>query len=205
MGDKRPSYDWEKIEIEFRANKLSVREISRRYGPTETAIRKKARQNGWKRDLAQEVKARTTEKITRSLVEEQYEHDNELVEKIAERGAQVVETHRSDIRQARGVAGLLMQELHDVTEHNETLGELINQQADEEEWQHQRKSAAHRAISLPSRASVVRDLSTAMKTLQGLERTAFGIDGKETDRDPLDEILEAVSDTSRGVDGYGDE
>ena len=198
-------YDWERIETEYRANRSSIREIAKAHGITEGAIRKKAKAQGWERDLSKKAKERTQDKLVRTQVRTSNARENEIVEEIATRSAAVVESHRKDINDGRNITGMLMSELKDGTQHKETLGELISQQADEEDWDNRRKQAAQRAISLPQRASVMRDLSTAMKTLQTLERTAFGVDGKETDKDPLDEVLEAVQDTSRGVDGYNDE
>lgn len=43
--EKRRKVDWEKVEAEFRAGDLSIREIAKRHGISDTAIRKKAK--GW--------------------------------------------------------------------------------------------------------------------------------------------------------------
>lgn len=203
MTGKRKTYDWERIETEYRANRLSNREISKAYGVPESTLRSRAKKHGWTRDVSAKARKRTEEKISRSVSRTSNAREDEIIEEIADRSVQVVESHRKDINDGRQIAGLLMGELRDGTEHRETIAEIIDQQADDEGWDARRRSMVNRAISLPQRAGVMRDLATAMKTLQQLERTAFGIDGREGDRDPLDEILEAVSDTSRGIDGYG--
>ena len=82
-----------------------------------------------------------------------------------------------------------MSELHDNTKNFEILEQLVSQTAEDDEWNDKRRTAVNRAISLPQRAGVMRDLATSMKTLQGLERTAFGIDGKETDELTYEERL----------------
>lgn len=46
-----------------------------------------------------------------------------------------------------------------------------------------RQAAMMKAISLPSRAGVIRDLSTAMKNLVGLERQAFSMDADPGEND----------------------
>lgn len=195
-------YDWDRIEIEYRANKLSNRELGAKYGPSESTIRLRAKKHGWKRDLAKDVQSRTKEKLIRDGVLEPDLNDEQVIEEIASRNANVVETHREDIKQGREISSLLMKELYDNTKNYGLLQDVIDGMAQDEEWDAQRRNIVERAVSLPQRAQVMHSLANSMKTLQGLERTAFGIDGKEEDRDPLDELLEAVTDTSRGVDGY---
>lgn len=195
-------YDWQKIELEFRTNKLSNRELSRKYGASEAAIRKRAKEGNWKRDLASKVDRETEERIARAGLELEGKTDQECIEVIANRNVNVVEIHRKDINTGRSICGLMMNELLENTQHNGVLTEIVNGLADQQEWDAKRTQAVQRAISLPQRASTMRDLSGALKNLIALEREAFGIDGKATDRDPLDELLDEISDTSRGVDGY---
>lgn len=200
----RRTYDWERIEREYRAGQLSIREIAKKFGPSEGAVRQRAKRYGWSRDLSKKVQDRTKDKLLRSDVRTSSADDEQIVEQAAQRGVQVVESHRRDINQGRELCGLLMGELRDGTVNRELLGEIIDEQADEEEWDHRKRAAAQRAISLPARAGVMRDLATAMKTLQGLERTAFNLDDQAPMKDPLDELLDSVMDSSRGIDGYAD-
>ena len=44
--------DWERIELDYRAGVKSLREIASEHGITEGAIRKRARRDGWERDLS---------------------------------------------------------------------------------------------------------------------------------------------------------
>ena len=144
--------------------------------------------------MAGKVRAKVDEKLVRNLVREANADDDQIIEQAAERGAAVVESHRADINQGRRIAGMLMEELRSNTENLALLEELVDQQADEEEWNERRKAAVNRAISLPSRAGVMRDLATAMKTMQGLERQAFNLDAKEPPDDSPD-----ISDTERAA------
>ena len=203
QGAKKSTPDWERIEKEYRAGQLSIREIGKRFGITDAAIRKKAKAEGWQRDLTKQVQAKIKDKLVRSQVRTPNAGDDQIVEEVADRGAAIIESHRADINQGRRVAGLLMRELLSGTENIVLLEELVDQQADDEEWDGKRKAAVQRAISLPVRAGVMRDLATSMKTLQALERQAFNLDDRASEKDPLDELLESVQNTSRGIDGYG--
>jgi hypothetical protein len=46
-----PGPDWAHVQADFEAGKLSVREIARRAGVSDTAVRKRAKANGWKTGL----------------------------------------------------------------------------------------------------------------------------------------------------------
>ena len=48
--------DWLAIEADYRPNKLSLRTIGEKYGCTEGAIRKRAKKEGWVRDLSEKIK-----------------------------------------------------------------------------------------------------------------------------------------------------
>ena len=59
--DRRP-VDWDRIEFQFRAGVMSLREIASAHGITEGAIRKRAKRDEWSRDV-QKVKDRTSAKV----------------------------------------------------------------------------------------------------------------------------------------------
>lgn len=174
--------DWHRVEIEYRANKLSLRDIGKEFGVSESAIRKKAKTENWQRDLSQYVSKRTQEKLVRRAVKDKEASDTEVVEEISDRNAQIVESHRADIKTARGCAAILLDELLDGTKNYERLDELIEQQATEEGWSADRRATVLRAVSLPTRTKVLVDLANSMRILQTLDRTAYGLDdGSETD------------------------
>lgn len=205
-GSKTPrkTFDWDAIEKEYRAGQLSNREIAAKYGPTETAIRKRAKRDGWTRDLRDQVRKATADKLVRAEVRKpDTQDDDRVVDQVSDRAVEIVLSHRKDIREGREMTSLLFEELRDGTANRVLLHELVDQIAESEEWNERARSAAMRAISLPQRAGVLRDLANSMKVLQGLERTAYNIDDKDKPKDPLDELLDAVMDRSRGVDGYG--
>lgn len=188
----RKQIDWDRIEIEYRANKLSVREIAKQHNISDKAIRNKAKSENWHKDLAKKIQVRTKDKLVRSLVRTLNASDEQVIEEIADRSAAVVESHRKDILAGRDISSMLMGELQHNTAHIEELEQAIDQAADEEKWSYQRRAMIDKAVSLPQRAAVLRDLATSMKTLQGLERTAFGIDGKESDEGSYEERLRAL-------------
>jgi hypothetical protein len=50
---------------EYRAGQLSIREIGRQHGLSDTAIRNRAKAKGWTRDLSGAVRSRVREELVR--------------------------------------------------------------------------------------------------------------------------------------------
>lgn len=188
----RSKADWETIEREYRAGQLSIREIERQFGVSDTAIKKRAKKHGWSRDLAARVRQKAEEKLAVEAAGGSGNVDaQEIVEKAAERAAEVVREHRTDIKAARILVQRLLGELLAATSHPGEMEAMIETDTAGGRDQ-KRRNALMRAVSLPSRAGVIRDLSAALKNLIPLERQAFSLDDKEKgpqDHAPLEERL----------------
>lgn len=111
--------DWEAIESAYRAGSLSIRAIADKHGVSDTAIRKRATQNGWQRDLTEQVQKVTRQKLVRKEVrnDSSREHvrtDEEIVNEAADEAAGVVLEHRTDLARWRRIANKLGDFLDDV-------------------------------------------------------------------------------------------
>ena len=53
----RKNIDWDSIQALYRTGQLSVREIARRYGISDTHINNRAKKEGWTRDLTAKIAA----------------------------------------------------------------------------------------------------------------------------------------------------
>lgn len=183
-GKKAP--DWERIEADYRAGLLSVREIAAAQGVSHVAIGKRAKRDGWERDLNAKIKAKadalvTSRTVTREVTAERVATDRAIIEANAEVIANVRLQHRQDIGRARTLAMSLLDELTHQTGNvdlYEKLGELLIG-ADEEvagsAAQTKRLQAFQAAISLGGRTKVMKDLGDTLHKLIGLERDAYNI------------------------------
>ncbi|MBD1602090.1 hypothetical protein [Pseudomonas typographi] len=196
MTTKQP--DWEAIERAYRAGALSIRTIAERNGISDTAIRKRAKASGWARDLSEQVRKEVRNKLVRGEVRDEQcanpEHDAEIIEEAAEEGARVVRSHRRDIRKATNLANLLMDDLLTTISKREEIEDSIEAEtADDSNGM--RRATMLSAVALPSNAKTLFQLSSAMKNLQVLERTAFGLDDKEqpNDSDDLSKLMDELS------------
>ena len=123
------------------------------------------------------------------------ERDAEIVEEAAEEGATVVRSHRRDIRKASNLANLLMDDLLTTIQRREEIEEEIEAETSEDS-NGMRRATMLSAVSLPSNAKTLFQLSSAMKNLQVLERTAFGLDDKEQSKD-ADELSQLMDELSK--------
>lgn len=173
--------DWERIEADYRAGVLSVREIAASHGITEGAIRKRAKRDGWARDLAAKVRAKADDIVRREQVRSAVRTEGAYSERdiVADGGAilaGVQLTQRKDIARSRSLAMSLLGELESTTENIalfEELGTFLR--SDDDKSQDKRNDLYQRVISSVGRIDSMKKLAETLKTLVGLEREAYGL------------------------------
>ncbi|EMI7736183.1 TPA: hypothetical protein ACKRXW_003500 [Proteus mirabilis] len=196
---KRP--DWEAIELAYRAGVMSIREIASQYEITHQAISKRAKKEGWERDLKAKVKARAENLVAKrevaSLVAtEKAISERQLIEANAEVIANVRMEHRGDIRRARELTNNLFDELSaecaDVPALRK-LGELMF--SPDDNGRDKLNEIYHSIISLPERVKSAKSLSETFKNLVGLERQAYGLDDVQPNKtaSQLSELMDDLS------------
>jgi hypothetical protein len=195
--------DWEAIESAYRAGLLSVREIGSQQGVTHTAINKRAKKEGWERDLKAKIKAKAEALVSKREVSKQVSTEKMVSERqLIEANAEVIATvrmeHRGDIRRARNIANSLFDELEaecaDVAALQQ-LGDLMLEPDDK--GYDKLNEIYHKVISMPGRVKSMKDLSDTLKTLIGLERQAYDIDGPVGD-DASKKLSDLMDDLAKG-------
>lgn len=183
MTEKKPT-DWERIELDYRAGILTLREMATAGGVTEGAIRKRAKRDDWTRDLSAKIKAKAEDLVRKEEVRKEVRSESTFSEKVlveagAQRIAEVRMGHRSDISRARNLTNKLLDELESVTDEQGTIKELIKAFKEED---HEDGDAmadmlalANKIGALPSRTKTMKELAETMKTLITLERDAYDI------------------------------
>lgn len=141
--------DWKGIRSDYEAGVMTVREIARWYGVSDTAIHKKAKSEEWKRKEKPQSpfeEARAQRTVAPPQVE--------IVQPVSVKPEALTD-------RARALSGRLMDELETVTSHVGELEDMICQ----EEGDPRRRQALLKAISLGERSKTLKDLATTMKTL----------------------------------------
>jgi hypothetical protein len=179
--------DWEAIEAEYRSGTVSNSELGRKYDVSEGAIRKRAKAQGWTKDLTAKVQTAVRDRLVRAEVREANARtssrtDAEIIEAAAETAVQVVQIHRRDVRHGRTICAALFAELQDTSANRELIAECIDSET-QDDLSPTRRNQMMKAISLPTRARAMLDLSAAMKNLVAVERQAFSLDDKQDKQD----------------------
>ena len=197
--------DWERIEAEYRAGVLSLREIASQHGITEGAIRKRAKRDGWARDLGAKILARADDLVRKEAVRSEVRSsaaipEREIIEANAARIAQVRGEHRADISRSRNLALTLLAELEGQTDSVELLrelGELLR--AEDDKGNDKRNDLYRKIIDSPQRVDSLKKLSETLKNLIGLEREAYNLDNQAEAADrTVDAIVRRIVDPKNG-------
>lgn len=205
--------DWPWIHRQYRLGAKSTREIARESTAkgrkiSHVSIEKRAKVDGWTRDLKHEVRARVGVELAAdalNAVNRSGASAEEIVEAAARQGADVIRSHRNDIGRLRAVVGGLVDELVSGPREIEDLKAAIiagttpkkKATAAQIETAMQRRHRLMKLVGLQSRAVVAKDLSQATGKLVSLERQAFGLNEGEAP-DSIEDRLKSLEGDADG-------
>ncbi|MGE8400058.1 MAG: hypothetical protein ACN6PP_00630 [Delftia tsuruhatensis] len=182
-GPRSP--DWERIELDYRAGIKTLRQIADENGITHGAINKRAKRDGWERDLSQKIQAKADALVSRAAVSSQVSADTKVRERaVIDGNAQAVADvrlgHRKDARRVRQLTNRLMDELEQQTDPA-TLAKLQELAAavvapGEKPGRDRYGELLEAVISLPERSKTLKVLAESLRIVVDMERTAFGMD-----------------------------
>ncbi len=196
---ERSRADWERVEADYRAGTKSLREIAAEHGITEGAIRKRAKQQGWSRDLNAKVRAKADELVRKALVRTEVRKESatekETVEVEAQVQARIRLAHRGDITRMRALVLRLLAECEAESSDPAlfaSLGEMLRKP--DEKGVDRLNEVYQKAISLPQRIKGVKELAESLRVLVAMEREAYGLDTTgDAAVDPLSELLKRIT------------
>lgn len=198
MTETKAAPDWERIELDYRAGIKTLRQIASEHSLTHGAVNKRAKRDGWERDLAAKIKQKADALVSRASVSETVSKESkaaerEVVEANALAVADVRLSHRRDITKTRSIAMRLLKELDQQVEQADTRAP--------DEAVSDPKPAP---LNLQGKAKILKDLGESLRVLVALERQAYGIGeevppplGHETLTD--DELDRAIAKLAKQV------
>lgn len=200
----RKAVDWEAVEQEYRAGIRSLRDIAGEVGVSEGAIRKRAKAEGWERDLSAKIDAKAEALVRKAEVRSKVRsegstHDERtIVEANAQVIADTVLNQRRDVSRSRSIVQKLFDELEaqgDGLEELAMLGEAL-ESGDEEKL----AQIARKVIAFPSRVDSAKKLAESLRTLVELERKVLRI----KDDTNLDDFAKKIGEGAAlsGMDAY---
>lgn len=178
--------DWERIELDYRAGIKSLREIAHGSGVSHVTISKRAKAQGWTRDLTAKIQAKADELVNKDSVNRPVNtaspvSERETIEANAQAVASVKLAHRRDIQRSKNIVMRLLEELEQQTGLEnvallEELGELLR--SDDDKGQDKLNDLYRKIISLPERAKTMKALADSLRVTVDMQRQAFGMDAK---------------------------
>ena len=166
-----------------------------------TAIQKRAKANGWERDLKAKIKAKADSLVAKREVATQVasksvETEREIIEVNAEVSASIRMAHRGDISRGRRLTNKLLDELEGLTDNRhlfDELGKLMR--SEDDKGQDRRNVLYQKIIDLPGRSKTMKEMAETLKTLIALERQAYDLDTKtgNSDADELSKLMDDLS------------
>lgn len=201
-GMEKKAPDWEKIELDYRAGIKTLREIAADHGISEGAIRKRAKRDGWERDITAKIAQKADALVRKDAVRSEVRKESAISEReIIDANAQAIVSvrlsHRKDIQRSRRITMGLLEELEQQTGADnvallEQMGELLR--SEDDKGQDKLNDLYRKIISLPGRAKTMKDLGESLRVLVTLERQAFGLDDKDArPQDALTTLLQSIS------------
>lgn len=186
MGKARV-IDWDGLEPHYRAGIRSLKDIGAEFDVSDAAILKKAKRDGWTRDLSAKIKAKADAKVSAAAVSAEVSAAKALTEKsVVEANAEMQYRirigHRTDIARVKNLLMTLLSEAeHQGTnvELYQELGELLAKPDDK--GMDKLGDIYRKAMSMPSRVGVLKQITETLAILIKLEREAFGIAVKSDD------------------------
>jgi hypothetical protein len=184
--------NWEKVELHYRAGIRSLKDIGAEFGVSDAGIIKRAKRDGWTRDLTARIRQKAEAKVSaaavRKLVSPQQKvSEEEIVDANADLQTEVRIEHRSDIKRTRELFRSLLAEIEGLTTHGHLAEQLMELLVDgsgdkpskaEEERVRKMRETLDKILSMAGRVDSAKKLTDMLEKLVAMERVAYGIDDR---------------------------
>ncbi len=184
--------EWDKVELHYRAGIRPLRDIGKEFGVSDAGIIKRAKRDGWTRDLTARIRQKAEDKVSAAAVRklvsaEQKVSEEQIVDANADQQFQVRIEHRDDIRRTRSLFRSLLSEIEGLTTHGDLVEQLMELLVDEkgdkpskseEERVRKMRETLDKILSMAGRVDSAKKLTDMLEKLVAMERVAYGIDDR---------------------------
>ena len=182
--------DWLIAEKDYRAGIKTLRQIAEEHGVTHGAINKRAKRDGWDRDLSGKIQAKAESLVSKAAVssevsKEKLVTERQIVEANAHAVAHVDLTNRKDVLRGMDVSRQHIDELaamNDPTfrERLEWLGQIMDESGKDEETGRDVKDKANELyryiIDMPGRVKMAKEVAAAVGVYVPMMRKIYKLD-----------------------------
>lgn len=184
--------DWLIVEKDYRAGIKTLRKIADEHGVTHGAINKRAKRDGWDRDLSGKIHAKAESLVSKAAVsnevsEEKLVTERQIIEANAHAVAHVDLTNRKDVLRGMDVSRQHIEELaalNDPTfrERLEWLGQIMDESGKDEETGRDVKDKVNELyryiIDMPGRVKMAKEVAAAVGVYVPMMRKIYKLDAE---------------------------
>jgi hypothetical protein len=190
---KRPKIDWEAIERDYRTGSFTLRELEAKHGASYAQICRRAKAEGWQKDLRAVVRQATNAALLLETATNAQQAATDVVQANVELNKQVILRQRADIRTHQQLAMEMLAELR-LTTHSpaelEALCRMASSGLSGDDAQAVMQSLQD-LLRLPVRVQSMQKLADVLVKLQTLENKAFSLN--DSDEPPQAAPADAAS------------
>lgn len=201
---KKPPVDWEAVEREYRAGVKSLKMIGADFGVSDAGIIKRARKEGWTRNLGAKIQAKAEALVSAGVVSAEVSAqttkliERQVIDANAELLANVMRGHRKDVGRLRGVVSVLLEKVESILNESDLfkqIGEVCF--SPDDNGIDKVNELYRKVIELPTQTDTTKKLAETMKVLIELERKVFKLDTLPEGGD--DDAKKAGAEAGRAV------
>lgn len=177
---KRARVDWAAVERDFRTSQMTLRELGEKHGCDHAAISRKARQDGWERDLTAAVKQATNAKLIQASVNNAVTTSQQQVTSVvlaaAEINTQVILGHRKGLNEITHVRNMLLAQVGQAAANLPDLADIIEMvRKPDENGIDRANDALRKALGRSALIDDLKKLAEVDEKVRKGEREAFNI------------------------------
>ena len=201
--DKRV-IDWDAVKTQYGLGTRSLMDIGKEFGVSDAGIIKRAKKDGWTKDLGAKVRAKADAKVSAAAVSAEVSvaraaNEQTVVEANSELQYKIRIAHRTDIARGRKLFQKLMDELESTTDNKalfDQLGELLDTSGPDENGRmvvDKLNEIYRKVIGMTGRVDSAKKLVEILEKVVKMEREAFGIDSEDKGASPIDQLLMRIA------------
>lgn len=186
---KRNRVDWDAVKHDYSTGILSDRALGSKHSVSHTAIQKRAKVEGWTKDLTARIRQKAEDKVAKDEVAKEVASESaaterQVIDANAEMLANVIRGHRKDVGRLRGVVSILLEKIEAILTESDLFAQIGEMCFSPNEAGIDKVNELYqKVIALPGQTDSTKKLAETMKILIDLERKVFKLDTQDDDAD----------------------
>lgn len=194
--------NWDGVEIQYRCGIRSLKDIGKEFGVSDAGIIKKAKKEGWTRDLTARINAKADAKVSAAAVSkivsvEKAANEQTIVEANAEIQYRIRMSHRKGLSKLCAVKETLLAHIESVAVNLDDLGDIVEMMRNpDDKGQDKANDRLRKAMERSTVIDDLKKLAEIDEKIRKGEREAFSITdapGSDTPEDAFGKFLSALS------------